>query len=501
MTLSPSAAQTPATVPQGPRRFVYRQTLRLPRLEPRRVGRLTCPHCWQQFAVEDTLFIARHHDLVGDALLGGEAAQRFLPSRFTPTGNALDPAGIECPDRACPGCHLRIPRCLYEQSTVFLSIVGAPGCGKSYFLTAMLWQLRRMLPERCELYFGDADARTNQWFHEFEQTLFFDPESTRPVALQKTEMQGDAYDQLMRDGMPVLLPRPSIFTLQPRPQHPLRARAGGALSRNLVLYDNAGEHFQPGMDSAANPGTQHLLCSQAIFFLFDPTREPRFARACGLALPELGPAPLRQDVLLTEILGRIAQSRGLDGGRCELPLIIVGTKCDLWGQSLGCPLPEAPFVHSSEHGIDGLDLDILAQAGLCFRHQLLQSCPELISAAEGFSRHVFYLPVSALGHAPQTAADGAARVRPCDIRPLWPAMPMLYLFAQLAFLPHVESPQKMPSGVRVHADTDGLRVELPDGRQHRLPRSFAGRSLRCPESGQPFVLPSLPRSDLAEEER
>ncbi len=35
---------------------------------------------------------------------------------------------------------------MLEMEPLFVSILGAPASGKSYFLTAMTWQLRRTLP-------------------------------------------------------------------------------------------------------------------------------------------------------------------------------------------------------------------------------------------------------------------------------------------------------------------------------------------------------------------
>ena len=90
---------------------------------PTRRG-IVCPHCWHRFDVEEFLFIARHQSLVGDPVLGADAQQRFLPSRFTPEGNAIDSAGTSCPDMACPRCHLRIPQPASEMPPLFLSSPG-----------------------------------------------------------------------------------------------------------------------------------------------------------------------------------------------------------------------------------------------------------------------------------------------------------------------------------------------------------------------------------------
>ena len=64
--------------------------------------RIICPHCWKQFAPEDILWISTHPDLNGDARLGPEKPRRFLPSRFTVGGDALDARGHPCPASRVP---------------------------------------------------------------------------------------------------------------------------------------------------------------------------------------------------------------------------------------------------------------------------------------------------------------------------------------------------------------------------------------------------------------
>src|SRR5207302_699308 len=160
-----------------------------------------CPHCWTAFSPEDVLFIAAHSDLLGDPRLGPEQLQRFLPTRFDLEGNALDAKGFACQSLACPKCHLPLPRALLETEPLFVSILGTPACGKSYFLTAMTWELRRMLPQQFALTFSDADTISNRSLNEFEELLFLNPKANELICLadliRKTELQGELYDTVM----------------------------------------------------------------------------------------------------------------------------------------------------------------------------------------------------------------------------------------------------------------------------------------------------------------
>src|SRR6185503_21257078 len=101
-------------------------------------------------------------DLLGDPRLGPEQNQRFLPTRFTVTGEAIDAKGFPCYTLACPHCHLTVPRGMLESEPLFLSILGAPASGKSFYLSAMTWELRKSLSFQFAVSFTDADPLMNR---------------------------------------------------------------------------------------------------------------------------------------------------------------------------------------------------------------------------------------------------------------------------------------------------------------------------------------------------
>ena len=188
-------------------------------------NRVTCPHCWQVFPPEKALWVASHPDLLGDPRLGRDQSQRFLPTRFTVDGAAMDSRGFPCHQLACPNCHLAIPRAMFEMRPLFLSIFGAPASGKSYFLASMTWQLRKVMPTCFALDFGDADPLSNHRLHEYEQLQFLNPDPDALVAIEKTETHGDLYDTVLFGDQAISFPRPFLFKVSPLPQHPNFATA------------------------------------------------------------------------------------------------------------------------------------------------------------------------------------------------------------------------------------------------------------------------------------
>src|SRR5690606_15062562 len=156
--------------------------------------------------------------------------------------------------------------------------------------------------EQFGISFTDIEAGMNVVLHSYEETLFFARDPAKFVSIKKTERQGELYNRVNIDGTEALLPKPFVFTMQPMAHHP-DARQPGKVRRTLVLYDNAGEHFDPLNDTVRQPGTLHMAKSECLFFVFDPTQDPRFrARLKHVRDPQLSPAfrVQRQDVVFSE---------------------------------------------------------------------------------------------------------------------------------------------------------------------------------------------------------
>ncbi|MFO7821721.1 MAG: FHA domain-containing protein, partial [Lentisphaeria bacterium] len=421
-------------------------------------GDVVCPHCWYRFDIEDFLYIARHHELTGDPVLGPEAQQRFLPSKFTPEGHAIDSAGLSCPDRACPRCHLRIPKVLGEMPPLFASIVGATGSGKSYFLTSMVWELRNILARKFAMAFTDTDAISNQIINDFEESLFLNADQDELVALQKTELHGELYNQVVVGGINTQLPKPFMFSITPAEHHPDYEEVREKISRTLVLYDNAGEHFEPGMDSVDNPTTQHVLYSDTVFFLFDPTKDVRFrARCTGSRDPQMDKTARvqRQEVLLTEMTNRIQKyTGGRSRNKSNRPLVIIIPKADIWLSELGYDIPQEPWSWDKDVGTSALDVDTIMSASYSVRALLEEVCPELVSTAESFSSDVLFVPNSALGTSPELDQNsGTLGIRPRNIKPFWITVPMLYHFYRYGLIPVLPR--------RKQTERDVVNVDIP----------------------------------------
>jgi hypothetical protein len=378
---------------------------------------LTCPVCWLQFDLGEIMHLATHDSLRGDPVLGEDVPQRFLATRFNDRGQALDALGLPCTEIACPHCRRTLPPGFTEMPHHIISIVGDQSAGKSYYLSVLMKMLPTSLYDNFSVVFQDADPAGNALLNEMKQTLFGaqTPEGAR---LAKTQLEGGMYVRLPRYGRVVALPKPFVYSVAS--SRDLAKRCA------LIFYDNAGEHFQPGRDSAESPGAQHVASSSGIVFLFDPFNSPDFRREISDRQdPQLEkPAFDQQGVILSEMKVRIAKLLNLElMQHIDTPMAVLIGKCDAWIHLLGTNLLRAPVN-------DGcLDLEALALNSIQVRQLVKRICPHIVANAESISRRVLFFPVSSFGHAPVKLGPGDFVPDPRQLKPFQVEVPMLWLLS------------------------------------------------------------------------
>jgi len=399
------------------------------------VRKVVCPHCWRTFRPEEVLWVSEHEELIGDPIVKDEPI-RFLPTRFTLDGSAIDAREQVCRTLACPECHLVIPRVLLENPVTFFSLVGSVGSGKSNFLAAMTWELRRVLARQFAIAFADADKESNWVLNRYEEMLFLPDDPERPTVLEKTRTQGDLYRSVRLNGQEVQVPKPFLFSMHPAAGHPWehhRRRAG-----NIVcLYDNAGEHYAVGQDTAVAPVTRHLSKAKVLMFLFDPTQDPRFRERCKpFSKDPQVVEPLhtiRQESILSEAAQRVRKHMGTSAyERHNAPLLVLIAKSDVWAPLVQADLIKEPILPPAAGSVlSAVDLDHVDRVSKAVRQMLLEVSPEIVATAEDFCEEVVYIPVSSLGGSPQKNPEaGGLVVKPKDVHPRWVTVPILYAYAR-----------------------------------------------------------------------
>lgn len=414
------------------------------------VPEITCPHCWHRFPPDQLHFIAVSPDLGFDHRLA-EGMRRFLPSRFTFRGDAIDPLGGVCTETACPNCHLKIPRLLSIRPTLSFSVFGAPGSGKSYYLGAKTRVLGQLFP-RVGLLIDDVDAEMNAILHEYERRLFEPVGGT--VTIPKTDTVGDWYNKVVFGRAEKLLPQPFLHRIEPADSHPLAARRE-SLARVVCLYDNAGESFEPGAEKEDNPVTRHMSVASGLFFVFDPTKEQGFKQACrGRSDDEqwLDDKLSRQATLFSEAIGRIQRFRSLmPTDRISTPLVVVMTKFDAWSHLLEgeltaegrLPSVLGPAKLPDGRSVEGFDFDVVKRVSKASRAVLVKHAQPLLARIEALCdpSQVWFVPVSATGCSAFKNETGGFSHPGDRIQPVWSQVPMMAMLSIVA-------PQLLPTLVK-----------------------------------------------------
>lgn len=319
------------------------------------------------------MHISVHDSLKGDPILGQDAQQRFLAMRFNDRSQALDAMGIACTEMACPHCRRRLPVGFFEEAHHIFSLVGDQSAGKSYYLSVLTQVLPATLFNDFGVTMQDADPTGNAPLNEMRKSLF-SAQSPEQIKVEKTKMEGSMYERLPRQGRVVALPRPFIYTLG--------RNAPGSGRCSIIFYDNAGEHFQPGVSITDRPGAMHVASADAIFFLFDPFNNLGFRRAIGSTKdPQIEQVLVdQQDIIISEMRSRILNVRGLSPGhRITQPLAVMVGKFDAWRHLLPSDTIQNPIANGS------VCVPTIRGNSDHIRALLLSLCPTVVANAEALS--------------------------------------------------------------------------------------------------------------------
>ena len=313
-------------------------------------GQYHCPSCMKQF--DDAMWIATHEDLRPDPVLKervtgtGEREVtfiRFFPdaSNLMPDGTIKDAMGSICTQMACPHCRLVLPPGYLLTKNEVISIVGDAASGKSYFLTILTKRLPENLQRNFSVNLTDLDPQGNIPINTMANTLFSGGGSSQ-ARLLKTTLDGYMYQDVHYNGTERKMPRPFTFSVS-------SDKLVGTDGRSLTFFDNAGEHFQPGMDTEDRPGAKHVGIASGILFLFDPFNSNDFRPLLGdCSDPQMEkPVEDKHRTMLDEMYARMQKRRNLSHGqKVDSPLAMVIGKYDAWTHRYGRELFQDPLENS-----------------------------------------------------------------------------------------------------------------------------------------------------------
>ncbi len=373
----------------------------------------------------------------------------------------------------------------------------------------MLHGLRKELAKFFAYSLHDSDSHDVRAFLNYEQTLFYSADPSKPTYLAKTEESGGLYNLVNLDGATnVRLPKPFIFSLRPTDANVDAQRYGDALRRSIVLYDNAGESFDFMKDrDGRDRATQHLAECDAVVFAVDPLQDPD-ARSRLVSFsqdPQLTKKMVthQQATILSEVIHRIRRYRDVpQEKRLDISLAVCVLKYDVWS-------PLMPHAQDAKHGmidqssieyfpnrgIAGLDVEEINNISLLVRGFVEDLNPELVALAEANFKMVRYFPVSALGRSPEPSGK-FLMIRPVDIQPFRVTHPMLWLFRQWRLIrrtkPRPDGYAKYPKAIIESRTEERIRILSPKtGKSITLDKQYEGSSIIDPSSGEMIWIPQV----------
>ena len=288
----------------------------------------------------------------------------------------------------------------------------------------LIRELQNSLFKNFKITLKDLDPSGNMLLTQMKNRLF-SAKNPEDAILAKTALEGAMYERYPRFGKIVALPKPMTYSLS----------RGGEVKNSIIFYDNAGEHFEPGLDIEESPGAMHVASSAAIFFLFDPPSNRNFKLALeGYPDPQLtidGRID-QQDTILSEMEVRIKRILSIESSRrIETPLAVIIGKCDMWLQLL-----KKPLLNTIEGG--KLNLSAVDANSQTLREFLLEIDPSIVSNAESISTNVKYFALSALGHSPMVIQEGAniGKIAPIPekLNPINVEIPSIWALSQTSDL-------------------------------------------------------------------
>lgn len=382
---------------------------------------ITCPMCWLKFDIGDAMNIATDENLRGDPILGEDEMLRFLPVSFGTGAVALDPSGLPAPDIACPHCRRKLPPNFLDLDLKIFSIVGAPSSGKSYYLSVLIKELKDALIKNFGINFKDLDPSGNMVLTTMKNKLF-SADTPESAILAKTAFEGAMYEKYPRFGKMVALPKPLTYSIESLNEDKNTA---------MVFYDNAGEHFEPGLDLEDSPGAMHVASSSAIFFLFDPASNRSFKeKLTNHPDPQLKIRDRidQQDTILSEMEVRIKRIVNLDSSaKIEQPLALIINKYDIWKDLLDEDL-ESYYKDSK------LDLGAVDRNSDRIKAFMLKTEPAIVATAQSLSSNLKYFAISPLGHTPIKIEEGQCQGMiapdPVKIKPLYVEIPTIWALSK-----------------------------------------------------------------------
>lgn len=276
----------------------------------------------------------------------------------------------------CSHCRKDLPDTIGESETKIVSIVGAKGSGKSYYVATLLHQ---MMDKGLLARIGGIAATFLPGSREIYQKRYKDNlDSHIPIA------STNYFADIVKDNPPVLVQMTYM-------------KKKKKTDNTYSFFDAAGESFKdPSVLAAVTPYIAH---SEAILIILDPRQLEEVNRAVTARFPGL---PLATDDSYSDTIMTVAKVvrnslKLKDSAKIPIPLCVAFSKWDLLINTPGL-LPDGLIVSTpSMSSASGFDLNIIENSSGEIRSLLNRWDPSFLTLVESNFKEICYFGFSAWG--------------------------------------------------------------------------------------------------------
>lgn len=345
-----------------------------------------CPFCFEKIDLNKTDYLCSSSSCVDAGTVNRHIIKRPKADRHGFCN--CDQCGKTTSTVICSNdkCQAILPHTIRESETKIISIVGAAGSGKSYFVATLL---RQIIENGLFARINGAAARfcPGNSREQYETRYQANMNNRMPLAATKH------VNDLIKDNPPILAQL--TYTNSRKKQ----------INHTYSFFDAAGESFHKADDLAAI--TPYIAHSEAIIIILDPRQIPKVNAAVTTAMPKLPPVT---SVTYTDIINNVTDVirnslRLRANKQIDIPLCVAFSKWDLLMNTPDLLSDDLLVSQPSQIAATGFDINLINTSSAEIRSLLNDWEPNFVASVESAFKTVCYFGFSAWGPASKDGLD------------------------------------------------------------------------------------------------
>ncbi len=344
--------------------------------------KILCPFCFNEFSENKVLyrcFSASCKQDASDSVIDkmksktGEIPRHIIANPKAKKGICkCDKCGKPTSTKVCPNCTHDLPGNILESPTKIISIVGAKGSGKSYFVGTFLMKVMED-----GIFARPPLSAACRWLEKCQDE--YENRFKSPIDSRKPLPGTNLVDDLIREYPPLLM-------------EISRKQSGSIKANTFSFFDAAGENFEdPAILTQVGAYLGH---SVAIIVILDPWQLPKLEAAFNSVGFKSNHSEKKYSEIIDNTIMIIRNQMGLPKGKINIPLCLCISKWDLVTKVPNLISPDYTIAHQD---MSNYDKDFIDTASEELKDFLVNYEPNLINTVEQNFETTKYFAFSAWG--------------------------------------------------------------------------------------------------------